>query len=98
MATVNTFLVSLSPAKRTTHGFQVELGMMADSMKRSTEITASNLPDLETKIRRLALEYGQTCSPYIRLKDRSARKPAGFDKFCDRMGIIDAVPAVADAA
>jgi hypothetical protein len=95
MPTLRTYLVSFSPAKRTTHGFQVELGVMAESLNKRMEVTAASLPDLEKEVRRLAAEYGQTCSPYIRLKDRSARKPAGFDKFCTSLQIINAPAPVA---
>lgn len=95
MPAINTFLVSFSPAERTSHGFRAEIGLMASNLRNAKEVPASNLPDLEKEVRRLAAEYGQTCAPMIRLKDRKVRKPAGFDRWCNTIQIIDFVPVAA---
>ncbi len=64
---------------------------MASNLKNAKEVQASNLKDLERQVRELAQAYGQTCAPMIRLKDRKARKPAGFEKWCNSIDIIDYV-------
>lgn len=96
MPAIHTYLVSFSPAERTDHGFTAEIGLMASNLKNATEVNAGSLKDLEAQVRRLAQAYGQTCSPFIRLKDRKARKPAGFEKWSSTMQIIDFVPPPAD--
>jgi hypothetical protein len=92
MAKSNTYLVSFSPAERRRGGFIVRftIGGKSDTNHR---VEASSLATLEAEVRRLAREYGQTCSPYVRLADRKARKPAGFDAWVDTMKIIDVEPA-----
>jgi hypothetical protein len=87
MATLRTFLVNLSPAKRTTHGFTAELSYAMGQTPH--EVTVDSFAKLESEVRRLAQEFGQTCAPFIRLKDRGARKPVGFDRFTDSLRIID---------
>lgn len=90
MATVRTFLVNLSPAQRTATGFTSELLHVMG--QKPHEVTADSYAKLESEVRRLAREFGQTCAPYIRLKDPKARKPAGFDRFTNSLRIIDFVP------
>lgn len=88
MAKTHTYLVSFNRAKRTDRGYyQVTFDMAAPSVKHTVE--ASTFEALETEVRRLAGEFGLPCSPHVRLPDRTARKPAGFDKWYSRMNIID---------
>lgn len=94
MPTIHTYLVSFSPAERTSHGFTAEIGLMAYNLKNAKEVQATNLKDLERSVRELAHEYGQTCAPMVRLKDRKARKPAGFEAWCSTIQIIDYVAPV----
>lgn len=95
MATARNYVVSFSPAERTAHGFRVSMSLMIGNTKH--EITAASFTDLETQVRKLAAEFGQTCKPYIRLKNERERKPNGFDAFTEKLRIIDFAPA-ADAA
>jgi hypothetical protein len=100
MAKVQEYLVSFSPAERSPDGraYTVSISMMATGVSHT--VLASTFEGAETEIRRLAREYGQTCSTYIRLKDKKARKPAGFDKWADRrcLRYIDFVPEQETAA
>ena len=94
MAKSYTYLVSFNRAERTPRGFYwVTFDMASPSVRH--EVVASSFPALESEVRRLALEFGQTCSPYIRLKDQAARKPAGFDAFTETLNIIDVEPVTA---
>lgn len=87
MAKSHTYLVSFTPAERQPWGgYTIRVSLMTGGAKH--EVEASSFADLEREVRRLAQEFGQTCSPYVRLKDRNARKPAGFDAWNDRMGRI----------
>jgi hypothetical protein len=92
MAKTRDYLVSFSPAQRTAHGFTANLSLLGGGENHT--VTADSFPSLESRVRELARQFGQTCAPYIRLKDRKERKPAGFDDFCDRLRLIDvAAPA-----
>jgi hypothetical protein len=53
------------------------------------EVQAASLADLEREVRRLAAEFGQTCSPYVRLKDRKERNAPGFDAWSRKLNIIE---------
>lgn len=55
------------------------------------EVSVSSLPDLEREVQRLAKAYGQSCCPYIRLKNWQERKPRGFDAFCHGLQFIEFV-------
>lgn len=81
-----TYCVSFSPATRTDMGFTCAIDLRATVHT----VTAGPLLELEAHVRQLAREFGQTCCPVIRMADRKARKPAGFDAFCRRLVIIDA--------
>ena len=89
MGKVRKYLVSFSPAKRTDYGFQVSITVGIGA--KATEVEAGDFKTLEAEVRKLAAEYGQTCSPYIRLKGRGERNAPGFDKCADSLRIIDAV-------
>lgn len=80
------YLVSFSPAARTDAGFTcaIDLGAAVHT------VAAGPLAELEQHVRRLARDFGGTCCPFIRLRDRKARKPSGFDALCHRLQIIDA--------
>jgi hypothetical protein len=95
MPTVRTYLVSFSPAEKTDCGFSTTLSLLLGS--ENHEISASSLPDLEREVRRLAREFGQSCTPYIRLKNRGERSPNGFDKWAYSRSIrfIEFVPLAA---
>lgn len=93
MAKVRTYLVSFSPADKTDGGFSTSISLLTTGVKH--ELSASNFVDLERDVRQLAIEFGQSCTPYIRLKDRAERHPIGFDKWNDSraMQFIEFVPA-----
>lgn len=93
MAKVREYLVSFTPAEKTDRGFTMEVGLMTRGQKH--EIEASNFVDLERDVRRLACEFGQSCTPYVRLKNSRERHPIGFDKWNDSnaMRFIEFVPA-----
>jgi hypothetical protein len=96
VAKLNTYIVSFSPAERTEWGgYTVKISLLIQGEKH--EIEASSFADLEREVRKLAQAFGQTCSPYIRLKDGQARKPAGFDGWKRGLNIIDYVPPPTDA-
>jgi hypothetical protein len=87
MAKTLTYIVSFTPAQRTTHGFTVTVSLLIQGEKH--EVEAASLADLEAHVRKLAQAFGQTCSLYVRLKDRNARKPAGFDRWLKGIEILD---------
>src|SRR4051812_2909701 len=90
MAKTRTSIVSFKPAKRTDRGFyQVSFDIGKDSVNH--QVTVDSFPKLEAEVRRLAVEFGQTCSPYIRLP-KGERNPPGFDAFCKTINIIDHEP------
>lgn len=91
MGKLRTYVVSFSPAERTPHGFRtvLSIGERADAH----EIVAGDFPTLEAAVRKLALAYGRTCSPFIRLKDRNERAAPGFDRWQRGMTCIDVVAA-----
>ena len=82
-----TYLVSFSPATRVAGGFQTGVSTLVGGTKH--EVSAAGLDALEAEVRRLAVEFGQTCAPYVRLKDSCARKPRGFDAWCRTIQCID---------
>jgi hypothetical protein len=92
MGKLRTYVVSFTPAQRTAGGGGITmiLSMMGDGPRH--EIEAGDFPTLEAAVRKLAAEYGQTCSPYVRLKDRNERSPAGFERWKDTLRIIDVAP------
>ena len=96
MAKLVSYVVSFSPATRFEHGFEVSFDI-GSGREVKHEVEAATFGELERQVRSLTADYGQTCSAYIRLKDRKARKPAGFDKFVDTLNIIDFVAAAAPA-
>lgn len=79
------YIVSLAPAEKTAFGFTACISTMLEGTKHT--VTASTLPDLERQVRTLAAAFGQSCSPYVRLADRKARKPAGFEAWTNRREI-----------
>jgi hypothetical protein len=87
------YVVSFAPAQKVPGGFQANVSTMLEGVKHS--VTASTLTDLESQVRTLARAYGQSCCPYVRLADRKARKPAGFEAWGNRREIqfIEFVPA-----
>lgn len=95
MAKVNTYLVGFCPAQQTEMGLTMEISTMARATAH--EVSAASFADLETEVRRLAHEFGQSCTPIIRLKDRNARKPSGFDSWINShvMRFIEFVPSSA---
>jgi hypothetical protein len=88
MAKTIDYLVSFSPAERSTCGRYWSVRMSLLTAGERHDVQASSLPELEGKVRALAAAFGQACSPYIRLKDQKARKPAGFDGWKRGLHII----------
>jgi len=88
MAKMRTYVVSFTPAERTANGYTTTLTLMASADRH--EVQAATLPELESAVRKMAAEFGQTCIPYVGLKDRYERKPTGFDAWRDSIGLIDA--------
>lgn len=87
MAKTRTYIVSFNRAKRTDRGYyQVSFDMTEASVNH--RVTTDSFPKLESEVRRLAHEFGQTCSPYIRLP-KGERNPPGFEAFCKTINIID---------
>jgi hypothetical protein len=87
--------VKLSPATLTEHGFTCTL---MDPAEVKHTVNASTLRDLESQVRTLAAGFcidGQheACTVYVGLKDRTGRKPAGFDKFAKSVELIRAPAA-----
>lgn len=91
MAKTRIYLVSFSPAEKTTAGFRTTFTVGVDVPTHNVE--ASSYLDLEREVRRLAREFGQSCCPYIRTLN-SDRKPPGFDTFCATLRFIEAMPAL----
>lgn len=98
MAKIHNYIVSFNPAEKTDYGFTVTFEMSKPNVNH--RVSADNFVALEAEVRRLAHEYGRTCSPYVRLADRNARKPAGFDKWSGALKVIEYVapPAESEAA
>lgn len=96
MPTPKTYLVSFSPAERTAHGFRTIYSLTTRNPDH--EVTAATLPDLERQTRDLAKKLGQTCTPYVRLKNDKERKPPGFDAWRNTIRIIDVEPVAASTA
>lgn len=93
MAKIRTYIVSFNRAKRTDRGYyQVSFDISEPNINH--RVTTDSFSKLEAEVRRLAVEFGQTCSPYIRLP-KGERNPPGFDKFCKTINIID-VPTAAE--
>lgn len=91
MAIAKTYYVSFSPAERTSWGgYSVSLSLV-NADERHT--VTGDLAHLETEVRRLAREFGRTCSPYIR-QPKGDRAVPGFKALCSKLNIID-VEAVA---
>lgn len=96
MAKSRTYLVSFSPAERQAWGgYSIALSLMGGGGRHTVE--ADSFGKLEAEVRRLAREYGRTCSPYIRLP-KSERNPPGFDAWKRTINIIDVEPAENKAA
>lgn len=77
MAKSHTYLVSFNRAERNERGFyRVFFDIGTASVNH--EVSASSFDELEREVNRLAVDYGKTCSPYVRLKDKNARAPNGF--------------------
>ena len=90
MAKIRHYVVSFAPAERTEHGFRATFNVGAPAAKH--RVSAASLPALEAEVRKLAVEYGRTCSPVVLMADPCDRKPAGFDAWRASIIIID-VPA-----
>ena len=96
MAKSRKYFVSFSPAERVGGGvITIKISQTIGANKY--EVEASSLPELETKVRELAREIRQTCSPYVRVP-LGERKPAGFDSWCNSMKVIDFMPDEQTAA
>lgn len=89
MAKTRTYSVSFNPAEKTAHGFRVAISLMNTGTRH--EIQASSFPELEKEVRRLAQQFGQSCSPYIRLP-KGERNPPGFDAWRATVEFIEVVP------
>ena len=70
------YRVSFSPAEVTPDGRA--LIKVTQTIGEPVTIDASTLDELDRKVVELGQSFGQPCSPYVRLKDRNARRPAGF--------------------
>lgn len=91
MAKTITYTVAFCTAKRTVGELFTSLELnLSDLMnaKRNT-VEAAGFADLEAKVRALAAQFGRNCHASIRLADRKARKPAGFDAFCKTLDFIE---------
>jgi hypothetical protein len=87
-----TFIVCFWPAKREKNGtYSVTMAMYAP-WPVEHEVTVATLAALEKEFRPLALEYGQTCLPWIKLKDPHDGNFVGYDAWKKKVGHID-VPA-----
>ena len=79
MATERSYKVQLTPAKIDNLGCVTFL--LFDPGTKTYDLTASNLADMQVKVRALVTtDFRQTAACYVRLANRSERKPAGFDK------------------
>jgi len=87
MAKTRSYIVSFSPAeKQAWGGYTVALSLMSGGEKHT--VTADSFTVLEAEVRRLAREYGRTCSAYVRLP-RGERNPPGFDAWARGVNIIE---------
>jgi hypothetical protein len=86
---MRTYLVSFTPATRTAHGFTSTISLLAGAKDHTVE--AASFASLESEVRRLAHEFGQTCTAYVRLKDKRERNAPGFDAWDRKLGVIDYV-------
>lgn len=90
MAKTVTYLVSFNPADRTENGHRISFRIGEPNVDH--EVHASSFLELERVVRKLAREFGRSCSPYIRLKDRKERSPNGFKAWDAKMTFIEFVP------
>jgi len=92
MATMRSYLVSFSPAERTRDNtFLIHI----TNQSPAATVEAASLDELGQYVAQMAQAYGKTCSAYVRLKDRNARKPAGFDaRFSSSSKSIYEMPTV----
>lgn len=96
MAKTRTYIVSFNKAERTERGGS-KVSFEIGQPNTDHRVTTDSFDKLEAEVRRLAADYGRTCSPYIRLP-AGERTPPGFGAFRDRMHIIDVpTPAEVDA-
>jgi len=93
MPITRTFILSFNPAQRE-GGSTYSVSMKMGEPKIEHEVTVSTLDEFEREIRRLALGFGQTCKPWIRLKDRHDGNFVGFYAWLDKLGVIDFPPKV----
>lgn len=92
--TTRTYLVSFNKAERTLRGtYRITFDVGTPNVTHMVE--AADFPTLETEVRRLADAFGTPCSPYVRLKTKGDRKPAGFDAWVHSINVID--PAAQEA-
>jgi len=91
MPAPRTYFVSFTPAEKTDYGFKNTVSLSAK--RENHTVTADNFAALETEVRRLAREFGQSCCPYIR-QPQGERKAPGFDKWEATMQFIEYVPDV----
>lgn len=86
MAISKTYIVSFSPAERQAWGgYTIALSLMTGGTRHTV---TGDLAHIEAEVRRLAREYGRTCSPYIR-QPRGDRAVPGFKALCSKLNIID---------
>lgn len=92
MAKLRTYIVSFNPAEKTASGFRTTISLLTRGEQH--EVQACDLTGLESEVRKLARAFGQSCTPYIRLKDKKERSPNGFDKWAygREMRFIEFVP------
>lgn len=91
MSKTRTYLVSFSPAEKTPYGYRVAISLLTAGKRH--EVQASSFPELEREVRRLAAEFGQSCSPYIRMP-KGERNPPGFNAWSNSLRFIEAMPAL----
>ena len=93
MAISKTYIVSFSPAERQAWGgYTISLSLVGAGTRH---IVIGDLKHLEAEVRRLAGEYGRTCSPYIRQPSGDRAVP-GFQALCKRLNILERVPTDAE--
>ena len=92
MATQRFYKVQLTPAKIDARG--VVSFLLFDPGTKSYDVTASTLPEMQAKVRALvADDFQRTAACYVRLANKSERKPAGFDKATREIQTIEHVGA-----
>lgn len=84
MATPRTYTVVMIPAEVSDAGRVLSCVITQFVTVPKKRLMASSLSDLESKLREMALEFGQSCALSIDVP-RGDRKPPGFDAFKSKL-------------